>query len=328
MVARENERHLSDVARAALPRWGIPADATLQLISLSENGMFLVSSGIDRWVMRVHRQGYHTENGVRSELAWMDALRQDAGVETPHAVPSNDGEVLQLVAARGGGAPRMVVLFDFIGGAEPEPDNLQEDFHHLGAIAARMHRHARRWQRPAWFERQVWDYENAFGAKPNWGHWRAGFAASCGDLAAVELADERMRRRLAAFGQGMDRFGLIHSDLRLANLLVGAGRTKVLDFDDCGFGWYLYDVASSVTFLEIRDDIDSIVDSWIEGYLTEGVLSAEEIAEIPTFMMFRRLVVMGWAGSHPDTDLAREMGDEYTRGTVELARRYLEKYAS
>jgi hypothetical protein len=40
------------------------------------------------------------------------------------------------------------------------------------------------------------------------------------------------------FGADHERFGLIHADLRLANLLVWQEKTRVIDFDDCGFGWW------------------------------------------------------------------------------------------
>jgi Ser/Thr protein kinase RdoA (MazF antagonist) len=219
----------------------------------------------------------------------------------------------------------MVVLFEFIPGEEPKPEHLVAAYPQLGEISARMHRHAREWQRPAWFERHVWDYEGALGSRPNWGPWRAGYAAQASGIEIVERADAAMRQRLEAFGKESSRFGLIHSDLRLANLLVDGGRTKVIDFDDCGFGWFLYDVASSVTFLETHPDVDDIVAAWIEGYRSVAALSAEEIAAIPTFMMLRRLVIMGWAGSHPDTELARWMGDQYTFDTVAFADKYLSR---
>ena len=325
MLDQERIDELEAVARNALSRWGIGPDASIRLISLSENGMFLVTSGSDRWVMRVHRTGYHSEDAVRSELCWMDALRREANVATPRALPGQDGKLIQTVSAGSSPLARMVVLFDFISGSEPKPGDLHDAFRHLGGMAAGMHAHARDWQRPDWFVRQVWDYEGAFGAKPNWGHWRAGFAADVDGLSLVERADELMRRRLERFGAAPARFGLIHSDLRLANLLVDGGETKVLDFDDCGFGWYMYDVASSMTFLETQPDVEDVIASWIEGYRAVAHLGPEEVAEIPTLMMFRRLVVMGWAGSHPDTDLAREMGTQYSVGTVELAERYLSR---
>ncbi len=47
-----------------------------------------------------------------------------------------------------------------------------------------------------------------------------------------------LRDRLAAFlGTGPQRYGLVHADTRLANLLVDGGRVSVIDFDDSGFSW-------------------------------------------------------------------------------------------
>lgn len=322
------EELLQTIARASLSRWGISDDCSLRLISHSENAVFLIT-GEDgyRKVLRVHRTGYHSLNGVRSELTWMKALQEDVGVETPQAIAGLDGEMIQFVQLETGHESRMVVLFEFITGEEPKSDDLVQAFYQLGSIAAKMHAHARAWARPSYFERLIWDYERSLGAYPNWGGWQAGFADNKPGLEIVEAANALMRKRLAAFGTDSQDFGLIHSDLRLANLLVEGGGTKVLDFDDCGLGWYVYDIASSMTFIENHSDAEAIIASWIEGYRTVGTLSEREIVEIPTFMMLRRLIIMGWAGSHPGTDLAREMGDEYTVGTVEFAQKYLDRSA-
>ncbi|MCY1219990.1 Stress response kinase A [compost metagenome] len=327
MIQKEQISTLNAIVQNSLSKWGMPADARAKLLSHSENAVFLLENNDGfRKILRIHRTDYHSENAVLSELAWMEALHNDAGVETPKALPGLDGNLIQKVSAKPGEQARMVVLFEFIPGAEPKIDDLAEAFHHLGSISAHMHNHARSWKRPEFFERMTWDYRSSFGATPNWGSWKAGFAAHKPGIEIVERADSVMKTRLQAFGKSQDRFGLVHSDLRLANLLVEHGKTKVLDFDDCGLGWYLYDVASSMTFLENDPNADTIISSWIEGYQTVGRLSRDEIEEIPTFMMFRRLIVMGWAGSHPDTDLAKEMGEEYSVGTVEFAQKYLSAF--
>ncbi|MFK3790680.1 MULTISPECIES: phosphotransferase enzyme family protein [Pseudomonas] len=315
--------YLTQVARMALPRWNIAQDAQLHLLSLSENAMFLVSCDHRRWVLRVHRQGYHSLAAVRSELAWMRALRDDAGIETPIAVSGTDRQLVQQVMLEPETTPRMLVLFDFIPGSAPEPDNLLDAFGQLGSITARMHRHSRQWQRPAFFQRQVWDYQGAFGDAPIWGHWRAGFSPHAPGLEILEQAEHLMCQHLERYGKAPDRFGLIHTDFRLSNLLVDQGRARVLDFDDSGFGWYLYDLASSVTFLENHPDIGKIIAAWIDGYRQVQTLGEEHLALIPTLMMFRTLVVLGWAGSHPCTDLALEMHGRYSASAVEFASRYL-----
>ena len=62
--------------------------------------------------------------------------------------------------------------------------------------------------------------------------------------------DATIAARLAAYGQPPERYGLVHADIRLANLLVDDAHVRVIDFDDCGFTWFMYDFATTVSFME------------------------------------------------------------------------------
>ena len=103
------------VAEAALPRWGL-AGATLKMINHSENTTYLVTrNGHARPViLRVHREGYHSVNGINSELAWMHALQAEANVQTPQAIRGEDGEEIQSVSHPALPRPRNCVLFHLI----------------------------------------------------------------------------------------------------------------------------------------------------------------------------------------------------------------------
>src|SRR5690606_31533543 len=135
--------------------------------------------------------------------------------------------------------------------------------------------------------------------------------------------DDELRARLARYGTTPDRYGLIHADLRLANLLVDGPDLAVIDFDDCGFGWYMYDLAAALSFIEHDPRVPELIDAWLTGYRTLADLPAEDEAEIWTFILFRRLLLVAWIGSHPAADAARELGAPYTTGTCDLAERYL-----
>jgi Ser/Thr protein kinase RdoA (MazF antagonist) len=142
----------------------------------------------------------------------------------------------------------------------------------------------------------------------------------------IDLFDRtarRIRERLDAFGNGPDRFGLVHGDLRLANLLVDGDQVKVIDFDDCGFSWFLYDAATPLSFYEHHPQVPDLIGHWVAGYRRVAPLSAAEEAEIATFVMLRRMLLVAWIGSHAETDLARTMGEDYTAGTVGLCEDYL-----
>jgi Ser/Thr protein kinase RdoA (MazF antagonist) len=186
-----------------------------------------------------------------------------------------------------------------------------------------MHRHAREWSRPAWFTRFHWDYAAAFGDQARWGRWQDGIGVGPSERRILTRLDDVLRARLRAFGSGPDRYGLVHADTRLANLLVHDGSVSVIDFDDSGFSWYLYDLGTAVSFFEHEPHVPGLVDSWLEGYRRAGRLSAGDQAEIWTFIMFRRLLLVAWIGSHRAVDIAAELGAGYTQGSCDLAESYL-----
>jgi len=109
----------------------------------------------------------------------------------------------------------------------------------------------------------------------------------------------------------------------LANLLVDGDAITVIDFDDSGFSWYLYDLGTAVSFFEHSPEVPALVDSWLDGYRQAGELPAEDQAEIWTFIMFRRLLLVAWIGSHRAVDIAAELGGGYTRDSCDLAETYL-----
>ena len=330
-------------ARDALAAYDRHPEAALELLNVSENATFLVRDpGAGLSAPRVHRLGYHTEPEIASELAWMDALRAEAGVRTPRVLPGFDGRRIVTVRERGGGAERHCVRFEFLPGSEPGPASgaapgspsagqaalTNHHFAELGEITARMHRHAREWSRPAWFTRFHWDYAAAFGRAARWGRWQDGIGVGQSERQVLARLDDALQARLAAFGTGQERYGLVHADTRLANLLVHDGSVSVIDFDDSGFSWYLYDLGTSVSFFEHAPEVPALVDSWLEGYRKAGWLSAEDQAEIWTFIMFRRLLLVAWIGSHRAVDIAAELGAGYTRGSCDLAESYLSRQRS
>jgi Ser/Thr protein kinase RdoA (MazF antagonist) len=139
--------------------------------------------------------------------------------------------------------------------------------------------------------------------------------------------DATLRTRLARHGSDPDRYGLVHADLRLANLLVDGDTTYVIDFDDCGWSWYLYDLGAALSFIEDDPRVPELVDAWTRGYRRIRELSTEDEAEIPTFVMMRRLLLVAWIGSHAGTELAQSMGAAYTEGSCALAERYLSRFS-
>ncbi|MEM7176140.1 MAG: phosphotransferase [Pseudomonadota bacterium] len=306
------------------PAWGLSPRTEVSLLTVSENATFRADDPerAAPLILRVHRPAYHSRAEIASELAWIDALRAEQIVPIPAPIPLTDGG--RIAGFEAAGAPRDVVAFEFMPGREPAPtDDLEEGFIQLGAISARLHQHVQNWTAPPGFARKTWDFETTVGGSPHWGDWRAALGLTPQGAAVLERACGKLDDRLGRYGMGADRFGLIHADLRLANLLIDAGHIGVIDFDDCGFGWFAFDFAAAISFYETDPTIPALQEAWIAGYRSVADLTPETVAELPTFIMLRRLQLTAWIASHQETPTAQEMGPAFTDGTIDIAQRYL-----
>lgn len=174
--------------------------------------------------------------------------------------------------------------------------------------------------------RPVWDCDTTLGPNAPWGNWRdfADFAPQERHL--LERVEERIRCVMAAYGKPRERFGLIHADMRLANLLVEGDILKLLDFDDCAYSWHLFDLAASLSFIEARPDVPDLISAWLEGYRaasTAHPLEEADMAVIPSLIMMRRLQLTAWLATRHDSDPVADLLCTWKQDTLALAARYL-----
>ncbi|GLQ09952.1 aminoglycoside phosphotransferase [Devosia yakushimensis] len=308
----------------ALSLWPELAGGRARLINHSENQTFLVETERrGRFTLRIHRPGYQSRPAIESELAWMAALRRDTDVPIPEPLPGADGRLLQSFETDEEEA-RHAVLFRFVQGSEPSPDsNMGELFLTLGRYAAQLHLHAMQWQRPAGFERQVWQAATILDADGLWGDWRVAPGVDKAIRSILDRADAALWRRLGEYGLAEDRFGLIHADMRLGNLLVDGPGITLIDFDDSGFCWFVYDFAAAISFHETNAVVPGLRTAWIEGYRSVRPLGEEHVQAIDSMVMLRRMALLAWIGSHAETRLAQTHTSGFAAGTAQLAERYL-----
>ncbi|SHF77022.1 phosphotransferase enzyme family protein [Devosia limi] len=314
---------VTDIA-AALALWPQTANCTARLINHSENHTFRIDRhGVPAFCLRVHRPGYQSRRSIESELSWLTALRRDVGIPAPAPVAGSNGQHLQEIWSAAGDC-RLAVLFPFATGQEPRPDDdLEPLFRTLGSVAARMHEHAEQWTPPAGFERQVWSGAHILDAAGLWGDWRQAPGVDTPTRALLDRLDTELRRRLAEYGTAADRFGLIHADMRLGNLLVDGDAVTLIDFDDCGFCWFAYDFAAAISFHETHAAVPALRAAWLAGYQANRPFGADDIAALETMVLLRRMALLAWIGSHGETGLAQQHANGFAAGTAMLAERYL-----
>lgn len=326
LVHQSEEQMRGDdvVSLEALQHYGFSEEVRHDLIRLSENATYRVDDpGTGRTgILRVHRKDYHSLRAIQSELDWIEALRAESDVNTNIVVPTVTGDRVYVTEVEG--TERYAVMFEVMPGVEPDGEVLHAtSFTTLGAITARLHEHARGWEPRPGFQRFSWDWDRTLGHDPRWGRWRDGIGMTDEDAAVLGDTCHLMHTWLEEYGTGPDRYGLVHADLRLANLLVEGDCVNVIDFDDCGYSWFMYDFGTAVSFIEHDPRLPEWQHAWVEGYRSVRPLGQEHEDMLATFVMLRRLLLVAWMGSHSHAPEVQELGETFTAGTVDLARRYL-----
>jgi Ser/Thr protein kinase RdoA (MazF antagonist) len=309
----EAARVFTPAATEALQAFAIDPDG-LELVALSENVTFRVNDRRDgaAYVLRLHRPGYHTLEELNSERVWTRALAE-AGVAVPIPLMTRTGgdyvcvEVELLGQKRQAGMTRWIegeLLADVRerGGDGGAPERW---FEQLGAIEAAMHNQASGWRPPPGFARHAVDRDGLMGDAPFWGpFWEHPVLSSVERGLVLETRD-RIRSAMDRLGCDPSIFGMIHADLHDGNLLADGERLTVIDFDDCGFGWFAYDMAVSLYHQQDSPRFDALQRALVRGYRTVRDLGDDTVAMIPMFLLVRGMAVIGWLHQRPEIDATR-----------------------
>lgn len=323
----EQTAALAELARTALAAFGLPADGGLALVTERENAVFRLDGDGGPWAVRVHRAGYHTDGELRSHAAWAEALTAAGVVATAPVVRTVAGDVVARAAHPDVPEERQVTVLAWVDGTilADSDESPVEQYQRVGALMASLHEHASTWRPPGGFEALRWDADGLLGEDPTWGRfWDVPLLDADGrDL--MERFRVHARTELEAFGTGADRFGLVHGDFLPENLLLGAdGTITLLDFDDGGHGWFLFDIATALVVPMMGEDGDAVQAAFVAGYRSMRPLPDEHLALLPLFLALRGATYVGWMATRSHTQFAKDLGPMVTDAAVEAVRDLLD----
>ncbi|BAN48043.1 phosphotransferase enzyme family protein [Metapseudomonas resinovorans] len=321
---------LQRLAQAALAHWdGDFVD--LELIKYRENAVFCATRADGtRSAMRVHRIGYHSRDALRSELTWMEQLAA-GGIGVPQIIRTRAGEHLVEVHSEELGESRYVDMLGWLSGTTPgsaehgiRPDtDVDALFFEAGALVARIHLCSAQWRQPNDFTRHAWDEEGLLGAEPFWGRFWELDLLSAKQHELLQRARQEARLALRSYGRNLDNFGMIHADLLPDNLLLDGGRLQLIDFDDSGFGWHMFELATALYFCQDDERYERIKLALLRGYDSVKRLSAADLASLPLFMALRGFTYLGWLHTRQNEELKAELGPLLVERACSLASDFL-----
>lgn len=259
-----------------------------RLIRARENSVYEVTlADGSRAALRLHRQGYQGEAAIRSEL-WLCAALARAGLPVPAALPARDGAL--LVHLSGGRAASLVRWLDgqALGeGGVPlamPPDRQAQLHHDLGRLLRRLHAATAALPLPPEFTRPRWDRDGLVGEAPFWGRFWDHPAANEGDAATLRAARHFLADHLADQPPPQ----IIHADVLRENVLVNDKSVSLIDFDDCGWGYPLYDLGTALVQNLAEPAYPAIRDALMQGYGTQ------DRAGVEAMVLARACASVGW----------------------------------
>ncbi|GAA4155391.1 phosphotransferase [Leifsonia shinshuensis] len=302
-----------ELARRALGDFGIDREAALRFANRRENVVFRVTSGSAEWALKVHRPGYRTDREIESESAFLESAAR-AGVNVARPLRRRDGShVAHVTDAQG--AVAQVTAQEWLPAATPigsSPDTFTgrsrpaaAHLRELGRTIAALHDCAERSGAPEGYDRPAWDAAGLCGPAALWGRASGLPALTPGQRATLAQAQDTLATELAALERSAATYGPIHADLTLENVLLSAGRIAVIDFDDCGEGWYLFDLATSAFFLTGHPEADALLAALLDGYRERRTLTAADAAAWQPLLLARSLSYLAWSVERPDEEATR-----------------------
>lgn len=247
-----------------------------RLVAQRENLTYRVGD----WALRCHRQGYNSPAEIESELAWLVAI-SGVGVAVPRPKAAAEGYVVETSGT----------LWSCLSW---EPGNAlsnclsETNFERLGGVLADVHLASDNWTPPNGFNRRNWNAEGLLGEQPVWGRfWENPFL----EAAEFEMLVGFRDTALAVLREAFLDEGLIHADANGENVLVAKTGLTLIDFDDAGWGYRLFDLATPAQWHRYGTEADRFTDALIAGYAKRRDI---DLTHFHLIRLIRAATYLGW----------------------------------
>ena len=299
LTTKGQVRRLRTLTHNALRKFGFN-QYHLRFLQHLDNTTFRLVCDAGRYLVRVHRVQAHMPRRIESELAWLKALSRDTkiSVQMPHCSP--DDKKVVIAEAPGVPEPYPVSVLSWLNGRILRQDRRSpRHFEQLGQLVAQIHNHSQRWTRAPWFDRPTYDSNGLFGPDGLLRRDVIDLKRLPGGVQDdLQTLRESLQEAEQKLGTDPTIFGLIHFDLSFGNVLFTNDEVMPIDFDNCGFGYYLFDLAVILAGPYERPGFKERCEKLIRGYREIRELSDDLLELMPTCMAVRAALLKQWERVH------------------------------
>jgi len=310
---RTQVRRLGEATRRALAHYGME-DAALRLLCHEFNTTFRVTTSDGRRAaLRVNVNSTHDVDGVAAEAEWVAAIAAETAVRVAEPILTLDGRLATFTTCEGIDGPLAMVMYQWLGGRDLGSTPTRRQLEALGAAMARLHDHTHNWpstrigNRPMIGAPLMGEPDLTIGNPRLTAPQRSVIAAARAQI------DEATTSIFAGTQQ------LIHADLHGWNARWHDKTLTVFDFDDCGVGTALQDLAIAAYYLRGNANHEAALR---RGYEAVRPLPDHDPAQYEALIAERNIVLL-LSVIDSNNAAMRNFLPDYATQTVRRLRRYL-----
>lgn len=278
-----------------------------------------------RGVLRVYYDWVDPKD-VEAETVWLTSLSSQTRLCVPSPIAARDGTYIQKIKLHGNPEADIAVLHSWVPGAHPLEAITAQQVKEVGRALALLHNHSSliMKQEVVPSQRQgfqVWVED-----------WSAANQVADDASIVLENAGGLLESFFDSIAGRADACGFIHCDPHPWNIIFDGDEVGVIDFSDCGWAPFEYDIASALVYYkypwvwdnETNFDYDALETALLDGYASERRLPQELAQLVPVCFAARLLVLVQWILD----DLGSIDATPWTRGAVSRSIEHLRQFCS
>ena len=248
---------------------------TARIIKTGISDTYLIT-GDDRYIFRVYSFNWRTETEIQEEIKLLNLLKEN---NIPVSYPLSDGEARYIQQLNAPEGKRFGVLFTFAKGEKML--NIPADLHYkLGQIMANLHQVTQDQQ----LERVTYTPDvllvNSFD------RLKLFLPAATDEMTYMAALQAWLLQAFSKVNVNRLRHGVVHLDIWFDNLVIDNNEDITLfDFDFCGNGWLVLDIAYYVLQLysteKDANEFNLKKENFLRGYESVTSINDEEKQLLP-----------------------------------------------
>ncbi len=289
---------LRRAARNALSEFGLTKCRLTQIAS-RHNDVFRVDVAPQkRLVLRIQND-LLSDAQAKFQIEWMEALAKESGVVVPAPIRTLDRRPFTHVEMNG--RHRRAVLLRWLPGRTARTGN-EASYRAAARMIAQLHKHAETFRPRRGFACRTLDGDWLFGSRFFVRAANANKYLDASQRKQGAAAERLVRGAMENLGRSRRRFGVIHADLNLGNIIFNRGRASPIDFDEFGKCWYLFDLAELIRTSITPDNWAQRKELAISAYTDERKLDDAELQAFDAFIVATFVQYLNWAFLHARDD--------------------------